>query len=303
MRKGRTICLVLLCLGLFLLAGCGSAAKKAENGAATEAMSSSYDYDVKDEAGRGEGAAPPVDGASTAFAAESQAEQKIIRNADLAIETTGIEALAVEIEKYAISGGGYLANSSQYTNSKNKLCIDLTVRIPSAKFDPFITWLEEKTPLKNKRYYTEDVTEQYIDLESRINNLTAQEKRLQAILEKATTVDELLKIERELERVRGEIESLTGRFKYLKNRVDFSTINISLTDKETVQSDVALSNVNGTWGNSLAALKNSVNTLLEAVSMLIIAAFAFLPYLIILGIAGLVFWNFRKKRRDKNEQA
>ncbi|MEE8114793.1 MAG: DUF4349 domain-containing protein, partial [Nitrososphaerales archaeon] len=75
---------------------------------------------------------------------------------------------------------------------------------------------------------SDDVTEEYVDLQARLTNLDRQEARLQEILGLARNVDEVLKIENELERVRGEIERLTGRINYLESNVAMSTISVNL---------------------------------------------------------------------------
>ena len=76
-----------------------------------------------------------------------------------------------------------------------------------------------------------DVTEQYIDVEARLKNKIVLRDRLKQLLEKATTVKDILAIETELHRVQGDIDSMEGRIKSLKGQVDYTTVTISLKRK------------------------------------------------------------------------
>ena len=87
--------------------------------------------------------------------------------------------------------------------------------------------IDELGNVKSISENTKDVTMQYIDLEARIANMEAQEERMRT-LERAETIGEIMEIERELGRIRGSIESMSGEFKYLRERVNYSSINIGL---------------------------------------------------------------------------
>jgi predicted nuclease with TOPRIM domain len=80
----------------------------------------------------------------------------------------------------------------------------------------------------DERTTSEDVTERYIDLKARLNNLQMEEQSLVELLAKTKTVDEILRVEQELARVRGEVESLQGQINYLDRNVAMSLITVSL---------------------------------------------------------------------------
>lgn len=86
--------------------------------------------------------------------------------------------------------------------------------------------------MKNQRLYTDDVTEEYVDLEARAGTLSAQERRLTQVLEKAETVEDILRVEKELERVRANREALTGKLHYLRHRVSYSRVTIDVIKSE-----------------------------------------------------------------------
>ncbi|MGB9887774.1 MAG: DUF4349 domain-containing protein [Moorellales bacterium] len=84
--------------------------------------------------------------------------------------------------------------------------------------------MPELGEVKTQRVYSEDVTEDYIDLEARVKTLTAQKERLTELLERARTVEDILKVEKKLERVRAERESLSGKLNYLRHRVTYARV-------------------------------------------------------------------------------
>jgi predicted nucleic acid-binding Zn-ribbon protein len=128
----------------------------------------------------------------------------------------------------------------------------------------------------SKSVSAQDVTEEYIDVSARLDNLERQEARLQEILNMTETVEDVLAVEKELERVRGEIESLTGRLNYLDDRIDFSTINIRVTEPRPITHS---------WGIR-DALSESVNGFISMVNALIILVGYLLPLVIVLIFFG-----------------
>jgi len=152
----------------------------------------------------------------------------------------------------------------------------------------------------------DDITMEYVDLESRLKNQIAQEERLIEILEMAETVEDVLEIERELYRVRGEIESMTARMNHLKDQVTYATINVNLRE-ESVATDVVKPGAFENFGNRVReAFIGSINFLLNSVSFIIIALITLLPALILIGIVILIIrWlikNVFKKKKNRDDK-
>jgi hypothetical protein len=78
----------------------------------------------------------------------------------------------------------------------------------------------------------EDVTEEYVDLEAQLSNLQATEAQYLVLLEKAETVEDMLKVQKELSNVRGQIEQIEGRMKYLEQTSETSLIEVNLQETE-----------------------------------------------------------------------
>jgi hypothetical protein len=151
-------------------------------------------------------------------------ERMVIYNAYISLETSDTQAVLNKIATLAENSAGYVAGSSRTTSGA-----EITIRVPKDTFRSSIQQVETYGKVLNERSSSEDVTQQYIDLRARLENLQRQEQRLRDILNMTKTVDEVLQVERELERVRGEVESLQGQVNYLERNEEMSLISVSLT--------------------------------------------------------------------------
>jgi len=123
---------------------------------------------------------------------------------------------------------GYIVSESSY-GSHN---ISLKIRVPAQNFHQLFEFLlkeANKDRSIRKSINVKDVTEEYMDVESRIRSKKLIEERYLEILSKATEVSELLDVEKYLGDIRTEIEQVEGRLKYLKNKSDFSTIDLRIS--------------------------------------------------------------------------
>ena len=154
-------------------------------------------------------------------------DRKLIKNGSLSFETSNIVETKQEIENMCRELNGYISTENRHGYS-DKIQYDQVVRLPANKFDSFIEKLETKGyDIEDKSISTQDVTEEFIDVEARLKTKRDLEIRYRELLKFAKTVEEMLSIERQIENVRSEIESMEGRLMFLKNQVTFSTMNLS----------------------------------------------------------------------------
>jgi len=104
----------------------------------------------------------------------------------------------------------------------------ITIRVPAQRFYEVVGRIEHLGEVLRRDVTAQDVTEEFLDTELRLRNARAVRARLQELLARATTVQDSLMIERELDRVSVEIDRMEGRLKYLRDRAAFSTITVSL---------------------------------------------------------------------------
>lgn len=144
-------------------------------------------------------------------------------------EATVVPGTIDKIIDMAESFGGYLASRSD---------AGVVIRVPSRHFRDALTALEKLGEVKRRSVSAEDVSEEFHDLEVRLQNLKSVQKRLQEFLAKAANVNDALQVERELERVGREIDQIEGRMRFLRARATFSTITVDVTAKPKQQQQV-----------------------------------------------------------------
>jgi hypothetical protein len=218
-------------------------------------------------------------------------ERKIVQRASLSIEvadfTTSEEALIRAVER----SNGFISDSYAYVTESGRQRGEMTIRVPKDSFLALVAELEQLGHVQTKHLSGEDVTEEYIDLQARLNNSRRQEQRLLEILELAGTVEEVLEVERELERVRGEIEQMTGRLTYLENRIELATITVSLGEPEPITQS---------WGIR-DALRTAFAGSVGVIRGMIIAIGYLVPIIILLGLGWLITAKVVRRRKGRGE--
>jgi len=159
-------------------------------------------------------------------------KKKIIKDGTMGIEVDDLNKTKTKIDSLVKAYGGYFENED-LSNSNNNSSYTLKIRIPSNKFEQFLSQTEkgEKSVLY-KNIQARDVTEEFIDLETRLGNKKSYVVQYKNLLSRATKVEEILQIQEKLRALEEEIESTTGRLRYLNDQVDFSTLELNLI-KET----------------------------------------------------------------------
>ncbi|PIR13765.1 hypothetical protein COV49_01050 [Candidatus Falkowbacteria bacterium CG11_big_fil_rev_8_21_14_0_20_39_10] len=212
-------------------------------------------------------------------------DKKIIKNGALNLYVKNVDDAARQIKVLAKDLDGFIQEYNIYENSQGAKSGNVVIKVPAQSFESAISDIKEiaeETEYENVS--TNDATEQYIDLESRIKNSRAEEGQYLEILKKAKTVEETLKVTRSLSNVRQTIEYLEGQLKYLSNQVDMSTIRISLSSDQDIK-------VLGLRWRPLTVAKKALKNLLLGLTKLvdiIITIILLLPA-IILWLAVVIF--------------
>jgi hypothetical protein len=150
----------------------------------------------------------------------------VVFTAELELEVEDVDSALDAISIYAVESGGFVAGVSA-TEGEGGI---IAIRVPQETFYEAIREIERLGEVNAKEVKGEDITEDYVDLDARLRNLRSQEERLLEILGMCVDVEEMLKVEKELERVRGGIEGLTGEMRYIEGRVELATITVSLEE-------------------------------------------------------------------------
>jgi hypothetical protein len=193
------------------------------------------DYDLYQEVASAAGDVSPFNGigANVRFnqsmdqPAPITIQRRFIKEGSLEFEVTSIDQAKEGIVELTSKVGGYISEETQsnYTGISRYAQM---VRIPADSLDKFVAAIEKLAErIENKSISVSDVTEEFIDIETRLRTKKALEVRYLDLLKQAKNVKDLIEVESQLASLRTEIESTEGRLRYLNNRVSFSTLTLN----------------------------------------------------------------------------
>jgi hypothetical protein len=238
-------------------------------------------------AGQG-GAAKPADDAVVLAKnqppAEIPAKRRIVYSASIDLIVADFEESGKKLQQLLDDHNGYIAKSDVGTTTGERRHATWTVRVPVAKFrDAMDAFAKLGHPVSTKQD-SQDVTDEFFDLEARLKNKRVEEERLLEHLKKSTgKLDEILKVESELSRVRGEIERAQGRLQLLAKLSELTTIMVSMS-------------LGQTFGESV----NAMTTLFKWIGLAVAAIVPWSPLLLLLG--GAFWWRVRRSSRKSAPQ-
>ena len=157
-------------------------------------------------------------------------DRKLVRSGELAISVDSLDATSAEVQSLVKDAGGFVERSADTKESS----VWLHCRVPAAKLDGIMDAVAHLGEERRRSVSAADVTEQLADLETRLRNNIALRDRLQELLQRASDVEDVLAIEKELNRVQSEIETMQARFDRLESEVELSALSINLRRKRTL---------------------------------------------------------------------
>ena len=219
---------------------------------------------------------------------EEKFQSKIIKEANITIEVKEYSESIFKIKEIIKKWKGYISSENE-RNFDYSINNGMVIRVPAENFEKLIEEiLEVAKKVDLKSIAARDVTEEFIDIEARLNTKKEFEKRYLELLKQAKNVDDILQVEQQLRIIREEIEAKEGRLKYLNNKVSFSTIYLEVYQK------VEDRYKNGFFTKIREALKEGWNVLLNFT----IGIFYVWPFIIILLVVVFIFIRkYRRKRK------
>lgn len=230
-------------------------------------------------------------------------ERMVIYNAHLNVEVKDIKDTKNQLENLVSEMNGYIVSSSERNEGENKKYGNLKIRIPQEHFNSFIKKIEEiSIEVLDRSVNGQDVTEEYVDLKSRLKSKRLVEERLITFMGQATRTEDLLRISNELARVQEEIESVVGKMKYLEDQTDLSTVNVIIQENKLIIPDIQKDDLN-TWERTKQQFNESVNNVLLFASGTVVFLVGNSPILLffVIIISSTVF-IIKKKRKNKSKK-
>lgn len=212
-------------------------------------------------------------------------ERLIIRTANMSLIVSNTEEAMATIAKMAEENGGWVVNSSVFQYNENAKTGNITIRVPSSGFNSALEALRGMAvEVRNESTSGQDVTEEFVDVSARLENLEATAERVRAFLDDTETVEEALLVNQELSRLESEIEAMKGRLQYLSQSASFSTITVDLTP------DIVAQPIESGW-RPARVFRNAVDSLVDALQDVAEFGIWFAVYLLpLLLIVGLPLW-------------
>ncbi len=268
--------------------------READYGATAEAPAADEGYDKESTLeGSGEDS---VSNSGTQYGDATVAgDRKVIKTAYIEMEVGNgkFEEIMFKLSALAEQNGGFVSGSQSYSDSEGNLTSGyVTIRVPSGKYSSALEKVKEMGTIESISSSGQDITQEYVDLESRLENYEAQREILLDLMEQSKRVSDSLEVQRELSNVQSEIEMIKGRMNYLDDMVSFSTIDAYFHEPEKVIEDES------DWGfidSMIRGLRGAVS----AFNWMLMAFIATSPVWIILVIVLIIVWQVVKARRRR----
>ncbi|MEX1030336.1 MAG: DUF4349 domain-containing protein [Paenibacillaceae bacterium] len=238
---------------------------------------------------------PSLGTAATDFSAY---DRKLIYNANVVLEVEDYGDAQTKLLNMVTLAGGYMLNFSDVKSEYESGGV-FVIKVPSKGFHPFVTKLEElkkKDTKAERSIQGKDVTEEYVDIESRLKAKQVVEARLLDFMEKATDTKNLLQFSNQLALVQEEIEAIKGRMRYIDQNVAFSTVEIRMYEKEAkaLTQKEKKDNVLTRAGDAMKGSGKAVLAMFEGIFIVLAGA---IPILIVLGLIAVIIGVIYRKTR------
>lgn len=251
----------------------------------------SSDFAAKNEAIQEESlamdVAPPSPmKANQDYAPKTNTPRKVIKTASFRFEVKDMHESSSKIESLVRDFGGDITAMNQSTTNYH-INNEITIRVPDESFEKLLHAISpESINTNHKKIYSEDLTEEYVDIGARLKNKReVHGKYVQLLRNKAKTVEEVLKAEEAIRQIQEEIEAREGRMRYINNKTAFSTINLSLYQKVDYVAEATEDPYEVTIADRF---KNSFMNGWEMVIGIVLILINFWPIVFIL---GLIVWR------------
>ncbi|HEY4159378.1 MAG TPA: DUF4349 domain-containing protein [Polyangiaceae bacterium] len=283
----------MLVLGGVMIAGCHGAKEEAPPAAERVTVGAPAPLAAASAATSNGPSGAPLDGRATA--------RKVMRKADLTLEVRTPAQAETEVTSIAERAGGYVASSAREVRAEEGAHalsrVTLTLRVPSDKLGSVLADVKRLgIGSATENITSDDVTDEYIDLEARLKNQRAMEEQFRELLKRASSVEDALKVEQQLGSVRTEIDRMEGRRRFIDQESAFSTVTLTLSEARPL--------VAATPSGLRVSVREAVSDSLELAAGLLTGAIrltgVLLPLALLLGLPlALALRWLRRVRRAR----
>ena len=282
--------------------------------AAEPEMEKSADVSASNAGGDGSQTESADSGAAASSddtAAKKKAEEKLVYTCSLTMQTLTYEETVRNIRGKIKEAGGIIENEEE-TNSdsywfeaghrrtQGRMRLFITVRIPTPKYESFLHSLEGEGKIMNRNSSVENISRRYRDTQAIIRNLEIQEERLQAMMDKAETIEDMIAVEDRLTEVQTELDQRRTQLASMDTDVALSTVNLSV---EEVVQYTPEPEKKDTFADRLKnAVKGSASNFLQLLENILFAAIYLIPVIAVFLVLFLMIravWRAYRRKHPK----
>jgi hypothetical protein len=230
---------------------------------------------------------------------DSDIQRKIVYQATIALHVEDFSGASQKVVELVKQFEGYVADSTLEGKPGENRSSTWKIRVPLGRFEEFVGAAKGLGELISAGTTSQDVSEEYYDVDARIRNKTKEEERLIKLLEERQgKLEDVIAIERELSRVREELERMQGRMRVLADLTSMTTVRLAISETRHYEPAEAPSLAT----RLRRALEGSVDSLRAAAESTLVNATAALPWLAVLSIAGmLIYLPLRRRLMSRRE--
>ena len=253
--------------------------------------------------------AAPQEGGGMLYDKATQVERIVIKNAALSMAVEDPEKSMKTISDMAEEMGGFVVTARLFKNTLSSGAevpqASITIRVPAERLGEALDRIKAETAVDilNENIDSQDITGDYVDLQSRLRNLEAAEKQLQQIMDEAVKTEDVLNVYNQLTQTREQIEVIKGQIQYYDQAAALSAISVDLIANEAVLPlKVGKWEVGGVAKQAVEALLNTLRFFTYAIEWVV---FYVLPVLLCIGlpaVAAFFIVRFILRRRKKKDQ-
>lgn len=224
-------------------------------------------------------------------------ERKIVYTASMDIECADIAQTISQIRKDTRDAGGYVDDSSEHNYGSGSKYATLVVKIPSENYANFMATSDGYGNITDRRENRDDITNEYVDVESRVKAYRAQREKLEEMREDASDLNELLTIEDKISDIQYRLESYESRLMVMDRNVAFCTVTFDLTQP------LVMTNTSTKYTTRLGkAFKNGVTTFVEFMADLSIWIAENILFILLFAVIIIVIRKQSKKKAAKKAE-
>jgi major membrane immunogen (membrane-anchored lipoprotein) len=229
-----------------------------------------------------------------------ETDHKVIYNGSIRLETKEFDDTTDALIEYVSTFDGYVQSSNTQGNKEySNRTAQYTFRIPKKDFFVFMNHVGTLGTVVRESSNSQDVTDHYFNLESRLKTLRIREERLQTYMAEALKIEDMIKLEREIQEVTTEIENLTGTLRKYDSLISLSTVTVEVYERG-VDEVIEIEGRTPLFEEMRNVFISSTNVLINIVRAIILFIVGVVPFIIPVGLVlGLVLFLSKKSKYIK----